>query len=230
VLCRSVERPPGAYKISGPGRTVSCCQSLALNSDEEFCLANTRKEQRGSPQSRHRVDGKQGGRGEGKRAHAIGADREGGERKGTRPRRLNHQREGTITAPRFVFPTRQVFVVADALSSVARADSRQRVVPSSSLQARAQHSSTFNNPPSTPSGGGIAIRIPFHSHTITHQLSRKVNPSYEAWVPQPGNNLKNQRSPRNRRGSGIRPQFNAPFQGLLCRPPPWSEISTKLHR
>ena len=175
---------------------------MALNSDEEFCLANTRKEQRGSPQSRHRADGKQGGRGEGRRAHAISADREGGERKGTRPRRLNHQMEGTITAPRFVFLTRQVFVVADALSSVVRADSRHRVVPSSSLQARAQHSSTFNNPPSTPSGGEIAIRIPLHSHTITRQPSQcktlAMRPRYH------NQGTKNQRSPRNRRGSGIR--------------------------
>ncbi len=44
----------------------------------------------------------------------------------------------------------------------------------SSLRTRAQHVSTFNNPPSTPSGGGIAIRIPSRAHTITHQLPHNV--------------------------------------------------------
>ena len=147
------------------------------------------------------MENREGG-GEEKRAHPTGTDGEGGERKRTRPRRLSHQREGTITAPRFVFLTRQVFVCRGRLFSVARADSRHRAVPSSSLQARAQHSSTFNNPPSTPSGGEIAIRIPLHSHTITRQPSQcktlAMKPRYH------NQGTKNQRYPRNRRGSGIR--------------------------
>ena len=59
------------------------------------------------------MENREGGE-EGKRAHAIGADREGGERKGTRPRRLNHQMEGTINNHSATFRFPQVFVGADA--------------------------------------------------------------------------------------------------------------------
>ncbi len=47
----------------------------------EFCLANTRKEQRGSLQSRYRKRESREGGGKRRRAYAVGADGEGDERK-----------------------------------------------------------------------------------------------------------------------------------------------------
>jgi hypothetical protein len=49
---------------------------LVLSSGEEFCLANTRKEQRGSPQSRYRKRESREGGGKRRRAYAVGADGE----------------------------------------------------------------------------------------------------------------------------------------------------------